>query len=91
VRALEAHVGSNVFRTVIANNHYPTRNAGENTRYVQPDVTPIADRYDVVWADLTDTEQPWRHDPQKLTQALLAAYERASASLHSQHPSLAAG
>jgi uncharacterized cofD-like protein len=91
VRALEAHVGSGVFRTVIANNHYPTKNAGENTHYVQPDVAAIADRYDVVWADLTDAEQPWRHDPQKLAQALLDAYERAAASVQAQHTSLAVG
>lgn len=89
VRALEAHVGSNVFRAVLANNRYPTKNAGENTHYVQPDVASIAERYDVLWADLTDAEQPWRHDPQKLAQALLGAYERATTSLPGQQPSLA--
>ena len=89
VRALEAHVGSDVFRAVLANNRYPTKNAGENTHYVQPDVASIAERYDVLWADLTDAEQPWRHDPQKLAQALLGAYERATTSLPGQQSSLA--
>ncbi|NLE50855.1 MAG: YvcK family protein [Chloroflexi bacterium] len=91
VRVLEAHVGSDAFRAVLANNHYPTKNAGENTHYVQPDVASIAERYDVLWADLTDAEQPWRHDPQKLTQALLGAYERATTIVTGQQTSLAAG
>lgn len=91
VRVLEAHVGSNVFRAVLANNHYPTKNAGENTHYVQPDVASIAERYDVLWADLTDAEQPWRHDPQKLAQALLGAYEHATTGIPGQQTSLAVG
>lgn len=92
IRALEAHVGGGVFRTVIANNHYPTQNAGENTRYVRPAASdPITQRYDVQWADLTDAEQPWRHDPQKLTQALFAAYERAMAGVPAPHAASIAG
>ncbi len=92
IRALEAHVGGGVFRTVIANNHYPTKNAGENTRYVRPAAgDPITQRYDVQWADLTDAEQPWRHDPQKLTQALFAAYERAMAGVPAPHAASIAG
>jgi len=91
VRALEAHIGSGVFQTVIANSHYPTRNAGASTHYVRAAPGDVTDRYEVYWADLTDAEQPWRHDPHKLSQALFAAYERTASSVATQRRPFAAG
>lgn len=73
VLALEDHIGRGLFQVVLANNVYPTDNAGVNTHYVQP--TPphhdIYQRYDVRSADLTDPERPWRHDARKLADAIL--------------------
>src|SRR5690606_34878056 len=68
VIALERHIGRGVFQAVLANNAQPTLNAGENTHYVQPVSLhhEIAQRYEVVYDDLTDPERPWRHDPNKL-------------------------
>ncbi len=92
VRAIEAHVGPGVFQTVIANNSYPTKNAGKHTHYVRPGTDdPILEQYQIHWADLTSAEQPWRHDPQKLAQALFAVYGRAEAGPPAQRESLAAG
>lgn len=72
VMALENHIGRGVIQAVLANNVYPTLNAGVNTRYVQP--APghheIFQRYDVRYTDLTDPERPWRHDPEKLALAI---------------------
>lgn len=73
VLALERHIGRGVFQMVLANNAYPTENAGENTRYVQP-APPhheIFQRYEVRYLDLVDAERPWRHDPYKLAQAII--------------------
>jgi hypothetical protein len=76
VAALEIHIGQGAFDAVLANNSYPTKNKGERTEYVLPptDPDPILQRYATQWADLTDAERPWRHDPHKLAQALLALY-----------------
>lgn len=85
ILALEAHIGRGVFQAVIANNVYPTQNAGVNTRYVQPapEYHEIFQRYDVRYTDLTDSERPWRHDPKKLAAALieLTQEERSGNSL----------
>jgi uncharacterized cofD-like protein len=73
VMALERHIGRGVFQTVVANNFFPVENAGQNTIYVQS-VSPhheIAQRYEVVYTDLTDHQQPWRHDSQKLADIIL--------------------
>jgi uncharacterized cofD-like protein len=78
VAALEAHIGRGMFDTVLANNSYPTKNAGENTHYVKLDPDTIAPCYKVSLADLTDENRPWRHDPDKLAQALLALYHEAT-------------
>jgi hypothetical protein len=60
----------------------PTQNAGENTHYVTPAPTnhEILQRYEVHYADLTDWEKPWRHDPQKLAKTLLKLSDYVSVS-----------
>ncbi len=73
VLALERHIGRGVFQAVLANNAYPSENAGANTRYVQPapENHEILQRYQVHHTDLVDSDRPWRHDPQKLVRAIL--------------------
>jgi uncharacterized cofD-like protein len=73
VLALERHIGRGLFQAVIANSAYPSLNAGSHTVYV-PMVPPhheVLQRYDVRYFDLTDSDRPWRHDPQKLAGAIL--------------------
>ncbi|MDX2141095.1 MAG: uridine diphosphate-N-acetylglucosamine-binding protein YvcK [Chloroflexota bacterium] len=84
VLALEKHIGRGVFNVVLANNAYPTENAGENTRYVPPvpATHDILQRYQVTYADLTDGERPWRHDPIKLAGALLRLRNGTSSSVN---------
>lgn len=73
VLALERHIGRDVFDVVLANNAYPTQNAGVNTRYVAPvpDDHPIRQRYALYEADLTEPLTPWRHSPTRLSQVLM--------------------
>ncbi|MBL8165868.1 MAG: YvcK family protein [Anaerolineae bacterium] len=73
VLALERQVGRGLFQVVLANNAYPQLNAGVNTHYVLP-APPhheILQRYEMRYIDLTDSDRPWRHDPQKLAAGLL--------------------
>jgi uncharacterized cofD-like protein len=81
ILALEKHIGRGMFQLVLANNVYPTLNAGSNTRYVlpAPDRHEVLQRYEIRYTDLTDSEQPWRHDPQKLVRAILTAQEEERA------------
>jgi uncharacterized cofD-like protein len=82
VIALEKHIGRGMFQTIVANDAMPTQNAGENTHYVAPAPTnhEILQRYEVHYADLTDWEKPWRHDPQKLAKTLLKLSDYVSVS-----------
>ena len=72
ITTLEKYIGRGVFQAVIANNAYPSENAGI-TRYVPPipSAHEVLQRYDIHYTDLTDNLSPWRHDPQKLAKALL--------------------
>ena len=76
--AVEEHIGQEVFQAVLANNCYPTENAGEYTHYVQPIPAhhEILTRYDIIYTDLTDMSRPWRHDPQKLAHELMELTRR---------------
>jgi uncharacterized cofD-like protein len=91
VLALERYIGRGVFQLILANNHYPTANAGPNTRYVQPapEQHEIMQRYEIRYADLVDTERPWRHDPQKLAAAILGTGEVETAMHSPAKPVLA--
>ncbi len=84
VVALERHVGRGVIQAVLANNAYPSTNAGSYTNYVQPvpEHHEILQRYEIRYADLTDDQRPWRHDPEKLVSAILklSAEERVGMS-----------
>jgi uncharacterized cofD-like protein len=82
VMAIEQHIGRGVIQAVIANAHMPTENSGV-TQYVQraPDYHPIAQRYQIRYADLVDDERPWRHDPSKLAKAILALCEAERAGV----------
>jgi uncharacterized cofD-like protein len=91
VHALEAHVGRGAFDAVLANDNYPNQNAGERTHYVLPTSAnhPIYQRYTMHMTELTDSERPWRHDPNKLAQALIALYNAttpAPASVEAVQP-----
>lgn len=88
VLALEKHIGKGVFHAVIANDATPTLNAGANTFYVSraPGDHEVLQRYEIVYTDLTDEQQPWRHDPRKLAKAILSVYD-AEKSGHT-HPIL---
>lgn len=74
ILAIERHVGEGLVDVVIANNHYPDKNKGPNTIYVQPALqgSPVYDRYQIVYTDLTDEQRPWRHDANKLRRVLLS-------------------
>jgi uncharacterized cofD-like protein len=76
VMTLERHVGRGIFQLVLANNAYPTANAGP-TQYVRPvpEHHEMLQRYEVRYTDLIDPEHPWRHDSEKLVTAILRLSE----------------
>jgi uncharacterized cofD-like protein len=87
VLTLERHIGRGLFQVVLANDSYPTLNAGANTVFVQPAPAhhEILQRYEVRYTDLTDTERPWRHDSQKLAAAILSLSEEERMGNHTGH------
>ena len=71
VAALEAHVGVGLFPVVLANDNLDVAfHPPAGVELVQVDVSE-GTRYRVVTGDLVDREHPWRHDSDKLAQALL--------------------
>lgn len=71
VRALRAHVGAGLFRTVLANNTFiGPAPPGSGVQWVRPPEHEPSD-YRLIVRDLVDRQYPWRHDPAKLAQALI--------------------
>ncbi|MEW5942063.1 MAG: gluconeogenesis factor YvcK family protein, partial [Chloroflexota bacterium] len=75
VRALEEHIGEDLFDIVLCNeNHAASLPAG--TEWVRADHRTLSDTR-AYCADLLDEDNPWRHDSEKLGQALMNLfYER---------------
>ena len=72
--ALAQHVGPGIFTHVIANNNwrvqFPKQSESKLVR-LRESRAPSAE---LVLADLVDETKPWRHDPEKLAQAILKWY-----------------
>lgn len=75
VRALEEHVGQDLFDIVLCNDNYDV-STGDVFQWVLADERSRSD-VRLYTADLVDYEHPWRHDPLKLAQTLMdLLYER---------------
>jgi uncharacterized cofD-like protein len=72
VRALEDHVGPDLFDVVVCNQNY-SGNLAPNTRWVEADETSLKDKR-IYCADLPEDEHPWRHDSDKLSKVLMDLY-----------------
>ena len=71
VAGLESHVGEGLFPMVMVNDNSDVNfDARPGVALVQVDFPPDA-AYRVITADLVDRAHPWRHDSDKLAQALL--------------------
>jgi uncharacterized cofD-like protein len=69
VRALEEHVGENLFDVILCNGNYEGQ-LNEGTQFVHADERTLAD-VRTHCADLTDVDHPWRHDSKKLAAILM--------------------
>ena len=68
-RALEEHVGDNLFDVILCNDNYEGElNTG--SQWVRADEKTLADSR-VHCSDLSDTSHPWRHDSEKLARTLI--------------------
>jgi len=68
VRALEEHVGDNLFDVILCNSNYEGQ-LNEGSQWVKADEKILADAR-AFCTDLINASQPWRHDSLKLTTAL---------------------
>lgn len=69
IRALEEHVGGNLFDIVVVNQNCNPR-LPERAQWVTIDEN-IDDQYALYRSDLIDAAYPWRHDSQKIAQVLV--------------------
>jgi uncharacterized cofD-like protein len=81
VTALQRHVGRDVFHRVLVNDNFNVQ-LNPNTELVPLDYEASGD-YQVVSADLIDSQKPWRHDSQKLARHLMDFYYSQGKLVHS--------
>jgi uncharacterized cofD-like protein len=76
VRALEKHIGTGIINVVLANSRVNVRWADAPAgvgEIVQ--ITALDDSPHIVAADVIDEVRPWRHDSDKLAQAVMQTYQ----------------
>jgi uncharacterized cofD-like protein len=75
VRALEGHVGEDLFDIILCNDNY-AGTINPSSKWVMADDKTLSDSRSYT-ADLVDNEHPWRHDSAKLAQVIMDIfYER---------------
>ena len=79
VRALQEHTGGGLFDLIVANNKC-SGPLPENAQWVIVE-DELKDDYPVYNGDLVDDEFPWRHDSDKLAQALMDLLEERTGPL----------
>jgi uncharacterized cofD-like protein len=79
VRALEEHIGEDLFDVALCNqNHSTPLPAG--TEWVRADARTLSDSR-AYCADLLDVDHPWRHDSAKLGQVLMDLFSERTGPL----------
>lgn len=79
VRALEEHVGEDLFDIILCNDNYEGV-LDASSQWVRADEKTLADSR-VYTADLVDNEHPWRHDSVKLSQVIINLYNERTGPL----------
>ncbi|MBI3162829.1 MAG: uridine diphosphate-N-acetylglucosamine-binding protein YvcK [Chloroflexi bacterium] len=75
VRALEGHIGEDLFDIILCNDNY-AGDINPSSKWVLADEKTLSDSRSHT-ADLVDMEHPWRHDSTKLAQVIMNVfYER---------------
>ena len=79
IRALEEHVGENLFDIVLCNDNYEGQ-LNEGSQWVRTDEKLMEDSR-LHCADLSDASHPWRHDSAKLARTLIEILDERTGPL----------
>ena len=79
VRALEEHIGGDVFDVILCNNNYEGA-LNEASVWVRADAKTLSDERTHT-TDLADPAHPWRHDSAKLAQVILNIFNQKTGPL----------
>lgn len=79
VRALEEHIGEDLFDVVLCNDNNSTP-LPSGTEWVRADQRTLTDAR-AYCADLLDVDHPWRHDSEKLGQVLMNLFSERTGPL----------
>jgi uncharacterized cofD-like protein len=79
VRALEEHIGEDLFDVVLCNENYPVL-LPKGIEWVRADARTMSDSRSYC-ADLLDEDHPWRHDAGKLGQTVMNLYHERTGPL----------
>ena len=79
IRALEGHVGENLFDIILCNNNYEGE-LDTSSVWVRADEMTLTDER-VYLTDLVDDQYPWRHDSVKLAQVIMDVFNERTGPL----------
>ena len=82
VSNIEKHLGGHFFDLIICNNRYNGKLL-DGVSWVRPEAN-LEEKYAVYFADLIDSEYPWRHDSNKLAQVIMDLYYERTGPLMSK-------
>jgi len=72
VSTIEKHLGENIFDLIICNRNFEGK-LPDKVDWVIAE-QDLKDKYTVYFADLINVQNPWRHNSEKLAQAIMDLY-----------------
>jgi uncharacterized cofD-like protein len=79
IRTIDQHLTGHLFDLVLANN-YCEGHLPAGSKWVTAE-DPVSQSYPLYQADLVDSENPWRHDPQKLAKVIINLFDEKTGPL----------
>jgi uncharacterized cofD-like protein len=79
IKVINNHVGESIFDIIVVNNSYEG-NLSPGVEWVKS-ISEGDSEYPIYHADLIDKVQPWRHDSEKLAQAIMDLYQERTGPL----------
>lgn len=84
IKTIEKHIGGGIFDLILCNNRYDG-SLPDNVDWVRPS-DQLKEEYPIYLTDLVGVDINHRHDPAKLSQAIMDLYNEQTGPLNSREP-----
>lgn len=84
IQVIEKHISDTHFDVIVCNNELPKEHV-QGLEMIPPD-TGLMEQYAIYYAPMMDKQNPWRHDPDKLSEVIMDIFYERTGPLTNINP-----